>query len=100
MSEDQPDIIAEVRFRAREEGGREGPTPADRLGCIFEIEGENFDCFLLLRRTGPLLPGYEGSVAIKFLYPDYAKPRLRVGSRFLLKDFRVIAEGQVQELIG
>jgi hypothetical protein len=60
---------------------------------------EGFDCALLLDTTGPLSPGYEGSVPIKFLSPDYVKHRLSVGSRFVLKDFRVIGEGQVEEIL-
>lgn len=100
MDRVKPDLIARVRLYSEEEGGRKSPTPPVRIGCIFEYEGDNFDCLLLLEETGPLHPGSQATVPIKFLHPDFVKDRLTVGRRFLLKDFRTIAEGEVQEVCG
>ena len=99
MNELKADFIANIKLYNKEEGGRESPTPADKLGCIFEFDGENFDCFLLLHEKGSLQPGYEGNVPIVFLNPQYVKDRLKVGSRFTLRDYRIIGVGEVEEIL-
>jgi hypothetical protein len=92
------DILATVHFYTSDEGGRQTPTPSDKLNCILEFEGEYFDCRLLLNETGPLLPGQEASVPIKFLYPDLIKPKLKLGDKFRLRESKTIAEGVVDKL--
>lgn len=99
MEETQPDVLAKLRFLSTKEGGRETPTPPDRLHCIFEYEDEGFDCILLLTELGALSPGQGGTVPIVFLYPQYIKDRLELGAKFLLRDYRVIGAGEVCEVL-
>jgi hypothetical protein len=99
MSSGQPDSILDLRLRSSEEGGRVTATPADKLACIFELGGENFECVLLLHEIGPLDPGASAVVPVAFLAPELVKPRLVQGSRFRLKDYRVIGEGRVQQIL-
>jgi hypothetical protein len=96
----KPDIIATVQLYSTDAGGRSGPTPSDIYGCPLEFEGEKFDCRLLLRDVGALLPGTSGRVPVAFLYPESIKPRLKVGSRFTLWELRTIAEGVVEEVLA
>ncbi|TKS57780.1 MAG: hypothetical protein EWM72_03452 [Nitrospira sp.] len=93
------DLIAKVRFFPSSEGGRRGPTTSGRFGCILEFDGGFHECRLLLGEVGPLWPGQEAVVAIKFLYPDLAKPRLKGGDKFYLREDRRIAEGNVERLL-
>lgn len=93
----RPDVI--VNLRLYSEGGRQSATPSDYLGCIFEYEGENFECRLLLEDVGPLLPGGQALVPIKFLRPDLIKERLRVGNHFRLREARIIAEGVIESIL-
>ena len=94
-----PDIIATVRFLSRGEGGRESSTPPEVFRCMFGYEDELFDCGLLLKGIGSLAPGRTERVPIQFLWPEYVKPRLRPGSRFILREAHKIAEGIVEEII-
>ena len=93
------DIIATVRLYTTEEGGRKGPTPSDVFRCPLEFEGELFDCGLYLDESGPLAPGAEATVPIVFLFPEYVKPRLSVGSRFTLWEVGTIGEGVVDQIL-
>lgn len=93
------DIVARVMLHATSAGGRQGPTPADKFGCLLVVEKCCLDCRLLLAETGALHPGASAVVPIKFLEPDLAKELLKVGSRFSLRDGKVVGEGEVQELL-
>ncbi len=93
----KPDIIAEIQLYPTEAGGRSGPTPADKFGCLFEIEGEYFDCRLLLEGVGALSPGQTATVPIMFLRPDLVHGSLTISRRFHLWDGKRIADGQVKE---
>ena len=95
----KPDVIADLRFFSESEGGRQSTTPPDYLGCIFEYEQEKFECRLLLEDVGPVAPGGQVSVPIKFLKPDLVKQRLHVGSSFRLRELRPIAEGIVEKIL-
>lgn len=95
----KPDIRATVRLYSTHEGGRKLPTPSDHLACLFVYENRNFDCRLLLQDLGPLSPGQEAEVPIKFLSPELIKPRLEVGSRFQLRELQVIGSGAVREIV-
>jgi hypothetical protein len=94
-----PDILATVYFYPSDEGGRQTPTPSDKLNCIFDLGGEYFDCRLLLNETGPLLPGQEALVPIKFFYPDLVKPKIKLGDNFHLRESGTIARGVVDKLL-
>jgi len=93
------DVVVELHLLSAEEGGRTSATPSDKLRCIFEYEGENFDCVLLLSGVGSLSPGDHAEVPVAFLFPELIKPRLQVGSEFRLRDYRTIAEGRVTRVI-
>jgi len=99
MRSEPIDIHANVGFLSAAEGGRTGPTPADQLRCIFEYAGECFDCVLWLDRVGSLSPGQRVKVPIAFLFPEYIRAGLRVGSGFRLRDSRTITEGSVLEIV-
>jgi len=94
----KPDLIARLQFYSESDGGREGATPSDHLGCIFEYGGESFECRLLLKDVGPIAPGGRATVPIKLLRPELIKRRLRVGDRFPLREASTIAEGAVESI--
>jgi len=73
----KPDILAEIRLFRTEDGGREGPTPPDKFGCVFEINGKYFECRLILNGVGPLSPGRTATVPINFLSPELVKEELK-----------------------
>jgi hypothetical protein len=93
------DIVAHVRFYTPSEGGRQAPTPPDKFGCLFELNGECFDCRLLLDDVGALQPGQQAKVPIKFLSSRLPRHRLRSGQRFHLREAGTIAEGYVEKIL-
>lgn len=93
------DIVARVRLYATSEDGRQGPTPFGYFGCLFVVGTASFDCRLLLSDAGPLHPGSISEVPIKFLEPKLIEDLLKVGSRFFLRDGKIIGEGEVTALL-
>ena len=93
------DIVATVRFYADDEGGRQKLTPPDKFGCLLELDGEYFDCRLLLSGIGAVWPGRRVFVPIKFLLPQLILPRLKPGVRFHLREAETIAEGVVEQML-
>jgi hypothetical protein len=79
--------------------GREKERYAARPSRIFVFQGENFECRLLLADAGPVAPGQQANVGIKFLRPELIKPRLRPGSPFTLREIKTIGEGTVERVI-
>jgi hypothetical protein len=98
MRYQESDVTADVRFFTASEGGRTTATPPDHHGCIFVYEGENFECRLLLADIGPVAPGQQATVGIKFLRPELIKPRLQPGSPFKLREIKTIGEGTVERI--
>lgn len=98
MKELKPDIFASLRVLSTNEGGRRTPIVASVFGCIFEHQGEANDCRLLLEGKGDVWPGQQISVPIKFLFPELARPRLKVGDTFRLIEGKVIAHGTIDEI--
>ena len=96
----KPDLVASLQLYSESDGGRKGATPLDHLGCIFEYEGEDFECRLLLEDVGPIAPGGRATIPIKFLRPELIKQRLQVGSRFRLREARTIGEGTVESIVN
>ena len=94
------DIIARVRLYESSKGGRMGPTPADRFGCVLVVGGSAFDCRLVLSGVGALHPGQSATVPIKLLNPELARDVLSTGRRFLLRDGGVVGEGEVKAVVG
>jgi hypothetical protein len=99
LTADTADIVAHVRFYTPSEGGRQGPTRSDQFGCLFELNGECFDCRLLLDDVGALQPGQQAKVPIKFLSPHLLQHRLRCGQKFHLREATTIAEGYIEDLL-
>ena len=91
-----PDAIIRVRFKTTAEGGRQGPivvgdTP---YGCPLFVEGEAFDCRLLITsQTLHLGETYE--LPVKFLRPELVLPKLSPGKPLELWEGREIATGKV-----
>jgi len=96
MSRERSDIEASAYFYTTAEGGRAGPTPDHHFGCILMIGGQNFEALLLLAETGSIAPGQRANVQINFLSPELAKPYCAVGTKFLLRELRPIAEGVIE----
>ena len=94
-----PDIVASVHLYTTEEGGREGPTPPERFGCLLEVGSSAFDCRMLLGESGPLHPGTTARIPIKFLDFDAVRDLLHVGRKFTLRELRQIGEGTVEEVL-
>ena len=44
----QPDAVVEVRMNTTAEGGREGPVRGPVYGCVMFVDGEGFDCRLMV----------------------------------------------------
>jgi hypothetical protein len=96
----RPDVIIKVRFKTTAEGGRQssitiGETP---YGCALLIEGEAFDCRLLVNeKTLQLGNTYE--LPIKFLNPGLVLSKLSPGKPVTLWEGKEIAEGEVVRLV-
>ncbi len=96
-----PDIIARVTLYPSDRGGRKGPILPGRFGCPFVFQGEAFDCRLLLEQTNTTLhPGATEVVQIKFLCPDFVKPRLTCGATFMLWSAGNFADGEVLSIVN
>lgn len=91
-------ILAEVHLFTTENGGRDSPTPAKLFGCPAEIEGELFDCRLILGESECLVPGDTVALPIEFLSPDIVLQMLRVGDEFQLWELRYIGTAKVLAL--
>lgn len=98
MTEADADILARIKLYSQNEGARELPTPPDRFGCIFKFADENFECLLLLSGIGSLSPGFEGTVPIAFLQPQNIKSNLKIGSYFILREYKIIGTGIVEKI--
>jgi hypothetical protein len=91
-----PDAIIKVRLKTAVEGGRQtaiavGDNP---YGCPLFVDGEAFDCRLLLKNQTLELGGtYE--LPVKFLNPDLALPKLSAGKLISLWEGKEIAIGKV-----
>ncbi|ULR88299.1 hypothetical protein [Comamonas sp. B21-038] len=93
----KPDIIISVRFLHTSEGGRETPVQGQFYSCPLFVDGEGFDCRLLLGgRRLELGECYE--VPVKFLYRDKALPKMKPGTPVHLWEGRNIADAQVVQI--
>jgi len=93
-----PDILADIQLYRTEDGGRQGPTPPDKFGCLLEINDKYYDCRLLLEGIGALSPGQSVTVPIKFLSPEVVIEQLKFVPQFHLWDGKRIADGKVKEM--
>jgi hypothetical protein len=93
----QPDIIIAVRFLSVSEGGRKGPIRGGIYGCPMIIDGEAFECRLLLDQSSLQL-GETYEIKVKFMNPDIVLPKLSIGKEFTLWEGKTIAKGQIKQL--
>jgi hypothetical protein len=96
----KPDAIIKVRFKTTAEGGRQGPIIVDETpyGCPLFVEGEAFDCRLLVSgQTLRLGAAYE--LPVKFLSPHLALSKLFPGKTVTLWEGKEIATGEVVRLV-
>lgn len=95
----QPDIIARVAMFPSNIGGRPVPIPAVCYRCLLFIDGQGFDCRLLLDQIGHgLAPGDAAEVPIRFLSFDLVKNLLSPGAYFNLWEMRNFAEGEILQI--
>lgn len=100
MAQDDADILASLRFRTSEEGGRKSAPPRDVFRCIFTIHGRNFDCGLLLKGLPTFKLGDTISAQVVFLDPQTVRSVIKVGDEFTLREDRIIAEGRIEEILS
>jgi hypothetical protein len=82
-------------------GGKAVTIPPVQFRCPLLINGELFDCRLLLNQTGTSLsPGRTADVPIKFLYLDLVRNLLMPGAKFALWDMQNFADGTVLEVVA
>lgn len=92
-----PEAVIEVRFKTTAEGGREGAVIGEYYGCPLVVDGEAFECRLLLGgRTLQLGETYE--VAVKFMNPALVLPKLVPEKPIALWAGKEIANGKVLRL--
>jgi hypothetical protein len=92
------DIVSTLRFYKTENGGRKGPTPRDKFQCIINVDEHNFDVRMYLDEIGGIWPGQTAQVPMRFLSPALAGPYCSVGTRFLLREGKVIGEGTIEQV--
>lgn len=94
----RPDATIEVRFKTTAEGGRQSDLiGAEFYACPFFVEGEAFDCRLLLDgRSIQLGQTYE--LPVKFLNAGLVLPKLLPGKPVTLWEGKDIAAGKVVRL--
>jgi hypothetical protein len=88
------DAIVSLQLYSEARGGRKSAISDGHL-AIFVYQGKNYECRFLLRGVGPILPGGRARVPIKFLRSDI-KERLKVGSRFTIRELNTIGEGVIE----
>jgi hypothetical protein len=94
-----PDAIINVRFRTTDEGGRSGPVLGDSYSCPLFVDGEGFDCRILLGSQRIEL-GQWYKLPVKFLRPDMAIPMLLIGKPITLWEMKDVADGEILELVS
>jgi hypothetical protein len=91
-------ITAKISLLTTEKGGRQNSVITDKLHCMFDLNGELFDCRISLLGVGSLHPGQSAELPISFLSPQTVIPKLKIGTQFKLREMRIIGEGMVTSL--
>jgi hypothetical protein len=93
----KPDAIIRVRFKKTAENGRSSAVEGAFYACPLFIDGQAFDCRLLLSgRCLELGEYYE--VPVKFLHRDFAIPQLAAGKNVVLWEGKDVANGSIVSL--
>ena len=96
-----PDIIARVTMYPSAAGGKSSAIPPVQFRCPLSINGELFDCRLLLNQLGiGLSPGCSAEIPIKFLNLYLIRDMLLPGAKFALWDMGDFAEGTILEVLA
>ncbi|WEF35480.1 hypothetical protein [Pseudoduganella chitinolytica] len=93
----QADALITVRFLSPEEGGRAQPASGRTFGCPLFVDGEGYDCRLLLDGL-VLQPGQQYELPVKFLRREHAEERLRIGAPITLWEGKTIASGTISHV--
>jgi hypothetical protein len=93
-----PDAIIKVRFKTTAEGGRKTSLVANIYSCPLFIDGEGFDCRILLGNQQIEL-GRWYSLPVKFLNRDFVFQKLTPGKLITLWEGKDIANGEVLEVL-
>ncbi|MCK6538346.1 MAG: hypothetical protein L6Q84_35685, partial [Polyangiaceae bacterium] len=96
-------VVARVRLRATEAGGRRSPVPPVRFKCPVYFEDDRtqaYDCALLLDELGVTLePGGEPrDVTLRFLFPELVADKLKPGGRLVLWEGRDIGDAEILDV--
>jgi translation elongation factor EF-Tu-like GTPase len=94
------ELEAAVWLYSASQGGRTQPTPKDFLGCLFELDGEFYECRLLLGSVGSVPPGSRFQVPIKLLRADLLDGLLSLDKRFFIREGgQKIGEGKITKIL-
>lgn len=94
----KPDAIIRVRFKEASENGRNSAVEGEFYACPLFIDGEAFDCRLLLSGKRIELGKYY-DVPVKFLFRDLVISKLEVGKEVVLWEGKDVAKGTIVSLI-
>ena len=94
----KPEMIISVRFRLATEGGRSNGVSGETYACPLVVGGDAFDCRIAVPPGGMDL-GRTYDLALQFLFPELALPRMQVGTPISLWEGRPIADGVIAEVI-
>ena len=93
-----PDAFLEVRFKTPDEGGRETSITGAYYACPLFVDGEGFECRLLI--DGKTLElGHSYEVPVKFMNRDLVLPKLSVGKILTLWEGKDVGSGKVLRLV-
>jgi hypothetical protein len=92
-----PDAFLEVRFKTPEEGGRSTSIRGDFYACPLFVDGEGFECRLLIKDvTLELGQCYE--LPVKFMNKGLVLPKLFVGKTVTLWEGKDVGTGKVMRI--
>jgi len=92
-----PDAYLQVRFKTHDEGGRKTPVTGDYYACPLFVDGEGFECRLLIDgKTLALGQWYE--LPVKFMNKELVVPKLSVGKVVTLWEGKDVGLGKILKL--
>lgn len=94
----EPDAIIEVRFKTPDEGGRKNAIIGNHYSCPLFIDGEGFDCRLILEGRKIVLGAWY-RLPVKFLNLNLVAPRLLTGKSITLWEGKPVAAGKIVEVL-
>lgn len=93
----KPDATIRIRFKKTEENGRDSAVEGAFYACPLFVDGQAFDCRLLLAGKRLELGEYY-EMPVKFLSRDLALSKLEVGKEVVLWEGKDVANGIVLSL--